>query len=206
MPRRLWTATARIDGVFVVLLAAWAGIVAFVGPTFGYAVHAGPSWQWNLDLGWLHFAPGVAGVVAGLLVLASSSSPAQTAPGAVAGRSRRLRLALASTLAAVAGAWLVIGPLAWPVLRPGSASVFRRASPLHTLADQVGANLGPGLLLVLLGALALGLATAGRATVGAAPEGRRPVTTRPEGRVGTDAGPDAGSEARYARSSSDPAA
>ncbi|MHB8329748.1 MAG: hypothetical protein ACYDD6_09025, partial [Acidimicrobiales bacterium] len=76
------------------------------------------------------------------------------------GRRRRARLAgatAAGLLAAICGAWFVIGVFAWPVFEH-FAGVFTPASPLRTLAEEVGYCFGPGVLLVLLGALAMGRA------------------------------------------------
>ena len=61
----------------------------------------------------------------------------------------------AGLLAVAAGAWLVIGPLAWPVLEGAGHAAWAPAGPLHSLTNQVGANLGPGLLLVLCGTLSI---------------------------------------------------
>ena len=148
-----------VTGVLTLLVGAWAGICVFVGPLFGYSVDGSRAWVWNLPHGVLHLAPGAAGVFAGLMMLGA------------AGRGRRLTAMAGSPgavtagfLAAVAGAWLVIGPVAWSVLRPHPV-VWALASPLHSLADQVGANLGTGVLLAILGGLAMGLSVLRRGAI-----------------------------------------
>lgn len=138
-------------GLLTLLLGAWAGICVFVGPVFGYSVDGTASWTWNLPHAWLHLAPGALAVLAGFLLFTSAGRRAgllADAPSPTA--------TLAGMLAVVAGAWLVVGPLAWPV-QHGAGPVWAPASPLRNLADQVGANLGPGVLLCGLGGLAMGL-------------------------------------------------
>jgi hypothetical protein len=133
----------------MVLAGAWAGIVVFWGPTFGYSVDGSGSWHWSSAHTWLHLAPGAMAVLAGLLMLASL-------PRLVGERAGR-GSGLASIMSIVAGAWLVIGPASWPTLVNHAHPVWAATTPLRTLADQVGANLGPGLILMLAGSLTLGL-------------------------------------------------
>lgn len=152
--------TVATSGLFAILVGAWAGIAVFVGPLFGYYVDGHGSWHWNLTRALLHFAPGVAAIVAGLILLSAS-------PGILTARSR---VHLGGFLAIVAGAWLVIGPLAWPVLEGARHTAFSAAGPLNNLANQAGANLGPGLLLAILGCLSIGVSLGrGRAAVVAEP-------------------------------------
>jgi hypothetical protein len=142
LPRRLW-----LLGLATLVLAAWGGIVPYVGPAFGYGATGVSSWTWNLGHSLLALLPGAAGVVGGLLIMASARRPMA---GLMSGR-----LALGGILAAVAGAWFVVGPWAWPVIT-SSARYFAPASPQRDLADLVGYSLGVGLLLVLFGGVALG--------------------------------------------------
>jgi len=81
-------------------------------------------------------------------------------PRALAGLAR-LGSAATGLIVAACGAWLVIGPLAWPVVER-SRGPFVTASPLRELAYQVGYSLGPGLLLGIVGALAVGWAVRSR--------------------------------------------
>jgi hypothetical protein len=65
---------------------------------------------------------------------------------------------MAGLVAVLCGAWFVIGPLAWSVIdnvRP----YFVVASPLRQLANEVGYAMGPGLILGVCGAFAIGWAT-----------------------------------------------
>ena len=129
------------SALLMVLLGAWGAIVAFVGPAFGFRATAVSPWQWTTDNWLLHLVPGAAGVLAGLIVLS-------WVPLAVAGARNALRLA--ALLAVGAGAWFVIGPAAWPAFETSSAYQVA-ATGLGAFLYRVGANLGPGFLLAVLG-------------------------------------------------------
>ena len=137
-------------GVVAVLVSAWGGIVPYVGPLFDYSGDGSGSWHWNLAHAVLALAPGVAGVLLGLFVIAESR-------GIVVGRGR-LSLATAGTLLMVCGAWFAVGPLGWPVLSNGSG-YFVASTHLRALAYEVGYSIGTGLVLVVCGAFVDGWAS-----------------------------------------------
>jgi hypothetical protein len=146
----------RIGGMatLVILLGAWAALVAFIGPSFGYQATSASSWQWTTTNWLLHLVPGAAAVAGGLLIIALWPKTSASSRGLYR---------LATLVVVAAGGWLVIGPAAWPVIESSSAygpSDSAWTSFLH----QVGANLGPGLLLVLLGGMLLEAAAAKVAT------------------------------------------
>jgi hypothetical protein len=149
MGRRASIAGLGSSSLAMILVGAWAGIVVFVGPVFGYSVDGSDSWHWSAAHAWLHFAPGVAAVVAGLLAMASL-------PRFIAGRGGGS--SRAGALSIVSGAWLVAGPTAWPAMVSGS-HVWALTTALRNPADQIGANLGPGVLLIVTGSFAVGLVT-----------------------------------------------
>lgn len=129
--------TTRLLGLLLVLLGAWAGIVAYVGPLFGYRMSPGPAWQWTTAHWELHAAPGAVIVVGGLLVLAA-------APGVVA--------RLGAMLAVSAGIWLVVGPL-FASLWLGSASEAQVASStLEQASRPLGYHYGTGALVIAVAA------------------------------------------------------
>lgn len=132
-------------GLLVVLLGAWGGIVPFVGPIFGFSADGSASWSWDLPHALLNLVPGAVAVAGGLLAIAV---------GQPVSRSRRALLAIGGLVAAVCGAWFVIGPVAWPVL--AHARVFVNARPLTELAYWIGYSLGPGALLIGMGAFLFG--------------------------------------------------
>ncbi len=137
-----------IAGLLMLVLGAWGGIVAFVGPTFGFGAGASPAWTWNLAHFLVGLVPGVAAVLAGLFVLGRL--------GSAAVGEGRFGVALAGLLAMLAGAWFTIAPQAWAVLYDGL--YFLPASHLRQLADEGGYAVGPGALIAMSGAFALGWA------------------------------------------------
>jgi len=136
-----------IIGLLTALLGAWAGLSVLVGPSFGWSPDGSPSWHWSLIHAALHVAPGGAALIAGVAMVAIVPKAARGA-----GRSGA---ALAGLLAILAGAWLVVGPSEWPVLKSTQQIVFAPATPMRSFTYVVGANLGPGLLLAVTGAFAL---------------------------------------------------
>ena len=165
---RSYTPSIELAGLLIVLVGAWGGIVPFVGPLFGYSADGSGSWTWNLSHTLLHAAPGAAAVFGGLVVMLAG------------GRLSRSGLKLGGLLAALAGAWLVVGPVAWPVLE--HTKVFMSASPLRQFDYWIGYALGPGTLLAALGAFVLGRPSARPAVPAPAPETR---TVTPENRAVT---------------------
>jgi len=136
-------------GVITVLISAWGGIIPYLGPTFGYSADGSSSWQWSLTHSVLALLPGAIGVVIGF----SLFTPVRTSGVGL----RRFGLGLAGILAIAAGAWFVVGPLAWPVISSVN-HYFVPATPLRNLANQVGYSFGPGLILAACGAFAIGWA------------------------------------------------
>ncbi|MCL2394597.1 MAG: hypothetical protein FWC87_07915 [Acidimicrobiaceae bacterium] len=167
-------------GFLIALLGAWAGIVAFVGPAFGYEATATSTWQWTTANWLLHLIPGAMALVAGLGILAWTTDWGSL-------RARGV-LAIAALLAIVAGGWLVIGPALWPWFQ--SSPAYGPAADAGTsFLHQVGANLGPGLLLAMLGGMALKTALAARRMAG----GGEPVAGAPAaGGTDTTGVPEAG--------------
>lgn len=139
-----------VAGVVALLVSAWGGIVPYLGPVFGYSGDGSGSWHWNLAHATLALAPGIAGVLLSLFVIAESR-------GITVGRGR-LSLATAGTLLMVCGAWFAIGPLAWPVISDGGA-YFVSDTHLRILAYEVGYSIGTGLVLVVCGAFVDGWAS-----------------------------------------------
>jgi hypothetical protein len=136
------------------LLAASGGIAAFVGPEFGYRPTTTSSWQWTTTNWLLHLVPGAVGVAGGLLIVSR-------APRRAGSRGLQWLGALATI---VAGAWFVLGPSAWPIFE-SSPAYHAALSARAEFLNHLGANLGPGFLLGVLGGMAL---KTGRTTVPAA--------------------------------------
>jgi|SRR5579862_2317526 len=140
-------------GVLTFFLGAWGGIVPFVAPTFRFSADGSASWHWSLAHALLWLVPGAFAAVSGLFMLG-------LVPRAVAGLAR-LGSAVAGLTAATCGAWFVLGPFAWSVLEH-SGGLFVPASALREFTYEVGYSLGPGLLLGMFGAFAVGWAVRSR--------------------------------------------
>ncbi|MBO0731554.1 MAG: hypothetical protein J2P57_20010, partial [Acidimicrobiaceae bacterium] len=97
-------------GFLTLLVGAWAGIVAFVGPLWGFNASGTTSWVWNTNHWLLHLVPGAVAFVAGLLMM--GQAPARRA-------TFRAPFFVSGLLAAAAGAWLILGPDVWPMLYSG---------------------------------------------------------------------------------------
>lgn len=135
-------------GLLTLLLGAWAAIVPFVGPLFGFGATRTGAWVWNLPHALLWLAPGAVAAVLGLMMMSR-------APLARRGLAR-LGHAWAGLIVACCGAWLAIGPFAWRIIK-GNVPI-KTAGPYHELLYWAGYSIGPGVLLGLLGGAALGIA------------------------------------------------
>jgi hypothetical protein len=131
-------------GLLIALTGAWGGIVPYVGPSFGYRANASGSFEWTMAHAMLYLVPGAVALGLGLIVLLTL-----LAPGGGSG------IRAISALGVVAcGAWFVLGPEAWlifshsVVFGPGTGALAR-------FTNEVGYNLGPGLLLAVLGTVVL---------------------------------------------------
>lgn len=136
--------------LLLVGVSAWAGIVPFVGPAFGYRPDGSSSWHWSLTHAVVWLVPGAIAFLIGLMVLGS-------ARGMVIGRGR-FGLATAGLIVLACGAWLAVAPWAWPVIQNHHA-YFVTASPLRNLANVVGSAVGPGLIVAACGAYFMGWAS-----------------------------------------------
>jgi hypothetical protein len=140
---RVPKASLHTAGLLTLLVGAWAALVPFVGPLFGYSGDGAGSWHWSLGHALLFVVPGAAAFLAGIATMAGAA------------RGRRGLVAAAGIVAVLSGAWLIVGPLAWPVLE-GTSVFTTAASDLQKLTYWIGYSLGPGALLVALGAFTIG--------------------------------------------------
>jgi len=138
-----------VFGIVTILIAAWGGVVPFVGPLFGYRADGATPWTWNLAQAVLGLAPGIIGVLAGLAIA--------SAGGRLSLGIGKASLAGAGFVASLAGAWFVIGPDAWTVLST-KPRYFVGTSPFRALVDLLGYSFGPGLILAVCGGCAIGWA------------------------------------------------
>src|SRR5258708_20704832 len=72
---RIPRSRGALSGVLLVLLGAWGGVIAFVGPYFHYAYTPNSAWSYTSGRLWLEILPGAGAVVGGVITLASASRP-----------------------------------------------------------------------------------------------------------------------------------
>jgi len=140
-----------IIGSFVaLLLSAWAGIVPFLGPTFGLSADGTSSWTWDRVHVLAALVPGAVGFVACLVILTRARQLLERRSDAV--------LVSFGLIVVLSGIWLTVAPVVWPAV---VASYFQPATTRMTLASWLGYSSGPGVLLVAFGGFAMGRSLGG---------------------------------------------
>lgn len=139
-------ASVGVLSMLAFLVAGWGAAVPFAGASFGFGADGHAAWFWDVQRVVIGLLPGIAGMVAAVVILASLPMLRRQAgtPG----------LAMAGTLMILAGAWFIVGPAASRVVL--SRGYFVAAPPLRLLANQIGWALGPGVILAVCGAFAIG--------------------------------------------------
>jgi hypothetical protein len=132
-------ATGRLLGLLLVVLGAWGGVVAYVGPRIGFRMDSAAAWAWTTSRWELHAAPGAAVVLGGLLLLAATP---------------RLIARFGALLAILAGMWLVVGPLFASMWLGSGAETQLATSSLSEAARPLGYHYGTGLLIVAIASYA----------------------------------------------------
>jgi hypothetical protein len=132
-----------VSGILLVLLGAWGGLIAFIGPYFHYAYSPASAWTYTTGRLWLEILPGASALVGGLVVLISRLRPIAM---------------LGAWVAAVSGAWFAAGTTLIPLWAHGAA-----ASPgtptggtVARVVEQIGFFTGLGVVIVFVAAAALG--------------------------------------------------
>lgn len=139
------------SGVLLIVLGAWGALIPFVGPYFGYAFTPDRAWTYTSGRLVLSVLPGALVVLGGLMVLASEGTAA-----------------IGGFFAAIGGAWFVLGAPIMAVIAhgygPGTPVTTGSAVAPSTmgLLEHLGFYWGLGVLIVFLGALALGKAVIAR--------------------------------------------
>jgi hypothetical protein len=139
---RIPRSRGTLSGVLLVLLGAWGGLIAFIGPYFHYAYTPDSAWSYTSGRLWLEVLPGAGALVGGLIALASASRPVAM---------------FGAWLAAISGAWFVLGAI---IGRVWAGSGLTAGTPvggtLTRVVEQIGFFTGLGVVIVFLAALALG--------------------------------------------------
>jgi hypothetical protein len=125
------------------LLGIWGGLIAFVGPYFHYAYTPATAWTYTTGRLWLEIVPAAGTIVGGLIVGGTASRPV-----AIFG----------AWLAALSGAWYVLGgTLSTLWTTGGGLAVGHPTGGTVTRAvEQIGFFTGLGLVIVFVAAVALG--------------------------------------------------
>ena len=149
-----------ISGLCLMALGVWGALVVFIGPYFGYAFINHQAWHFTYGRLWLDILPGALVLLAGLILFGSGS---------------RVSAVFAGWLAAVGGAWFVIGP---QVSRFWNHGAMQTGNPVGGYVRQTFEWLGYyyalGALIVFFAAFAIGRLSivAARDVLPAEPGGR----------------------------------
>jgi hypothetical protein len=157
-----------LSGVLLLLLGAWGGLIAFIGPYFHYAYTPDVAWTYNTGRLWLNILPAAGAFAGGLLLIVSA---------------HRIEAIFGAWLAAASGAWFALGTVLSPVWNNG---VVAGGSPVGStttirVAEQIGFFTGLGVVIVLIAGAAIGRLTAVPGSVVAAPPVEEPAPTEPIG-------------------------
>ena len=136
VPRTRGAAT----GLALVALGAWGILVPLLGPIFDFGYSPDSTWHFTVGRFWFELLPGIATVVGGLLLL---------------GTANRAVAVFGGYLAAVGGAWYVVGTLFVPHLDLGSVGQPLGSSTRQTLETLVMFT-GLGALILFLAGQGLG--------------------------------------------------
>ena len=137
MPRSRGAAS----GFLLILLGVWGALVPFVGPYFDFAFTPDREWAWTAARGWLEVLPGAVTAVGGFLLLSSRN---------------RFTAMLGGWLTVFAGAWFVVGRALAGPLGLGDAGSPVAATETKRVVLELAYFYGLGVLIVFLGAIALG--------------------------------------------------
>jgi hypothetical protein len=155
------------SGILLVLLGAWVAAVPYIGPHFHYSVGATQTWHWTAGRVWLSLVPGVVTIVAGAVLVVAS---------------RRGTLVAASSVAVLAGIWIVIGPQT-SQLWHGTMQAGPAAGGVHRrLLEVLGYSLLSGCLIAVVASFTLG-----RSSVASVGDVRHDLEVRQQG-LGSVAG------------------
>ena len=133
-----------LSGFLLVLLGLWGGLIAFVGPYFHFAYTPDTAWYYSAGRLWLEILPGAATFLGGLILLVT-----RVRPMAIFG----------AWLAAVSGAWFVVGQTLAPLWNSSGAMVV--GSPIGTSTlirtlEEISFFTGLGVVIVFLAAMSIG--------------------------------------------------
>lgn len=132
-----------LNGFLLLLLGAWGGLIAFIGPYFHYAYTPDTTWTYTTGRLWLDILPGAAVFLGGLIVLLTAA--------------RHVAM-FGALLAAAGGAWFALGQLLSPLWNnhvPLGGAPAATGTTMR-IAEQLGFSYGLGVVIVFLAGIALG--------------------------------------------------
>jgi hypothetical protein len=138
--------------ILALLMSAWAGLVPFIGPIFGFSADGTSSWSWNEVHALGAVVPGAVGVLACVFVVSAVRRPV----------GLRSSMAFWGFVLFLCGAWLTVMPIVWPAI---VGSYFHAAPSLRTLEYWLGYASGPGVLLAGFGAFVMGRSGRSRVSI-----------------------------------------
>jgi hypothetical protein len=136
--------------VLLIILGAWGGLAPFIGPYLHVAYTPDKAWAYTTGRLWLSIVPGAAALLGGLIAAAGS---------------HRVLGGLGAFLAALGGAWFIVGTQVTKVfltsssISPGSplgGSFGQLSAAQRQFLEQLGFFTGTGILVLFFAALALG--------------------------------------------------
>jgi hypothetical protein len=136
---RAWTPKAVPFGLLIALLGGWVIAAALVGPLFNFGFFNDKTWDFSREQWVLQLIPGIVAVIGGLMLMTPSSGSG----------------ALGALLAFLAGGWLVVGPVVYPLWTSGTVHTFGTEG-MRTLR-WVGHFYGPGGLILYFSGYGHGL-------------------------------------------------
>jgi hypothetical protein len=144
------TATLRVprsrgalSGLLLVLLGLWGALTPLIGPYFHFGFTPDKAWHFTSGRVWLQIVPGVAVLLGGLITLGSTN---------------RAFAAFGAWLAALGGAWFVVGvPLSALWADHGHTQLGQAlGDTTRQVPEQLTLLYGLGVVSIFLAAVALG--------------------------------------------------
>jgi hypothetical protein len=140
MPR----SRGAVSGLLLILLGAWGALIPFIGPYFHFAYPPDQTWAWSTARGWLEVFPGVTAALGGFLLLISGN---------------RATAMFGGWLAAIAGAWFVVGRTLASTLRLGDVGQPLAGTDAKRAVIEIASFSGLGAFIVFLGGAVLARVT-----------------------------------------------
>src|SRR4051794_23689694 len=132
-----------LSGLLLVLLGLWGALMPLIGPYFNFGFIPDKAWHFTSGRVWLQIVPGIAVFLGGLITLGSSN---------------RAFAAFGAWLAALGGAWFVVGvPLSALWADHGHTQLGQAlGDTTRRVSEQLTLLYGLGVVAVFLAAVALG--------------------------------------------------